>query len=173
MFNPFTLLIWVYFFHTSSSSLLWWVDVSDFVVVLCELYLLDTFLNLAISFSQLLGIVWLISVYILSSVPRKQFFVFTGCFHQHVASWLPWNFSSNWSYFRNSDWLWASWLGFRGLIPGGTWEFFSSPCPDHLWGAFPWLKWSGCETTHFLIVPSSRMCDAIPPSPIMSSWHDA
>jgi hypothetical protein len=62
---------------------------------------------------------------------------------------------------RYSAGPWAGRSGFWGSIPGGGWEFFSSPPrPERLWdplsllsngyqGLFPWrVKRPGCEADH-------------------------
>jgi hypothetical protein len=65
------------------------------------------------------------------------------------------------------------------MIPGGGWEFFSTPCPDRLWGlpgAFSLgVKRPRREADHSLSCSAElkSMCGATPPLPLKSSWRGA
>jgi hypothetical protein len=65
--------------------------------------------------------------------------------------------------------------GSGSLIPGGGWEFFSSPPrSDRVWGTpsllsngyWEWSGWAVKLTTHLLLVRRPRMRGTIPPPPL-------
>jgi hypothetical protein len=111
---------------------------------------------------------------------NMSFFVFCWIYTCHQKNWLDGHLGLRGyhlckNYTGKETWAMGWMIG--GTRHGRGWEFFSSPpCPHWLWdlpsllsnvhqGLFPWAwsSWGMKLTTHFHLLPSSRVHGAIPP----------